>query len=61
LRSQEHLSDAHRAASGILLYPAARHRLSESIQLQEHLIRMESVDLTAPWKEVERQLLDLIE
>jgi 5-methylcytosine-specific restriction enzyme subunit McrC len=60
LRSQEHLSEKHRTASGILLYPAVQQRLSESIQLQEHLIRMESVDLSAPWQEVERQLLELI-
>lgn len=60
LRSQEHLSEAHRTAEGILLYPAARSHFSESIPLQEHLIRMECVDLAVPWQQVERQLMDLV-
>jgi 5-methylcytosine-specific restriction enzyme subunit McrC len=60
LRSQEHLSNAYRAASGILLYPAIQHKLSERIDLQEHTVRIESVDLTLPWQEVERSLLELI-
>jgi len=61
LRSQEHLSKAHHSASGILLYPATRYAFSERIQLQEHLIRMECVNLAAPWQEVERQLLSMVE
>ena len=61
LRSQEHLSEAHRTASGILLYPALQAGISERIHLQEHLIRMESVDLAAPWQDVEKQLIDLLE
>jgi len=60
LKSQEHLSEAHGTASGILLYPAVAHRLSEQIKLQGHVIRIESVDLAAPWQEVEGQLLGLI-
>lgn len=60
LRSQEHLSGSHRTASGILLYPSAQHSFSETIQLQEHLIRMECVDLAAPWQEVENRLLEII-
>lgn len=60
LRSQEHLSEAHRTASGILLYPAAQHSFSERIQLQDHLIRLECVDLAAPWQDVEKQLLGLV-
>jgi 5-methylcytosine-specific restriction enzyme subunit McrC len=60
LRSQEHLSEAHRTASGMLLYPAAQHRFSERVQLQDHVIRMECVDLAAQWQEVEKQLLELM-
>jgi 5-methylcytosine-specific restriction enzyme subunit McrC len=60
LKSQEHVSEAHRSASGILLYPAVRHVLSERIRLQQHVIRIESLDLAAPWEEVERQLLELV-
>lgn len=60
LKSQEHLSEAHRTASGILLYPAVQHKLSEKIRLQGHTVRIESLDLAAPWEEIERQLMDLI-
>jgi McrBC 5-methylcytosine restriction system component len=60
LRSQEEVSSEHRSAMGILLYPVIRARLSESIQLQGHLIRIECVDLAAEWEEVERQLLALV-
>jgi 5-methylcytosine-specific restriction enzyme subunit McrC len=60
LKSQEHLSEAHRRAVGILLYPAVRNRFSEKVTLQDQVIRLESVDLAAPWQEVERQLLELI-
>ena len=60
LKSQEHLSEAHHGATGILLYPAVGSKLSDRIELQDHLIRMESVDLAAPWQEIERQLMELV-
>jgi hypothetical protein len=60
LKSQEHLSEAHRSAAGILLYPTVEKRLSERIELQDHVIRIESVDLAAEWQEVERQLLEVV-
>jgi 5-methylcytosine-specific restriction enzyme subunit McrC len=60
IRSQEHLSESHRLARGILLYPSAQHSFSEKIQLQEHLICMECVDLAVSWQDVERQLLEIV-
>jgi 5-methylcytosine-specific restriction enzyme subunit McrC len=60
LRSQEHLSEAHLMASGILLYPSAQHSFSETIHLQEHRIRIECVDLAAAWQDVEKQLLEIV-
>lgn len=60
LRSQEGVSEQHGKATGILLYPAVGHDVSEIIELEEHQIRIECVDLTAPWQEVERQLLEII-
>jgi 5-methylcytosine-specific restriction enzyme subunit McrC len=60
LRSQEQISEAHRTASGILLYPAAQYGFSEKIQLPEHQIRMECVDLAVPWQKVESQLLEIV-
>lgn len=59
LKSQEHLSEVHRRATGILLYPAVQSGLSERIEIRGHVIRIESLDLAAPWQEIEGQLLDL--
>jgi len=61
LKSQEHLSEGHGKASGILLYPAVGQHVSERIELEDHVIRIESVDLTAPWQNIERQLLEIID
>jgi len=60
LKSQEHISEAHRTAFGILLYPAAGGKFSERVKLQDQIIRIESVDLAAPWQEIEGQLLEII-
>jgi 5-methylcytosine-specific restriction enzyme subunit McrC len=60
LKSQEHLSESHQAASGILLYPAVHQHLSESVGLQNHALRIECVDLAAPWQDIEHRLLDLV-
>jgi 5-methylcytosine-specific restriction enzyme subunit McrC len=60
LKSQEHLSEMHRKAVGVLLYPAVHTRFSEKARLQDQVIRIESVDLAAPWQGVERQLMELI-
>jgi len=60
LRSQEQLSETHQRAVGVLLYPAVQSKLSEKIELQDHVIRIESVDLSAPWQEIEKQLIELI-
>lgn len=60
LKSQEHLSEAHRHATGILLYPVIRQRFSERVELQDHILRLESVDLGATWQEIEKQLIGLI-
>ena len=60
LKSQEHLSEAHRTATGILLYPAIQTRFSDRIDLQDYTIRIESIDLTAPWQEIEEYLIELV-
>jgi 5-methylcytosine-specific restriction enzyme subunit McrC len=60
LKSQEHISEGHRTAAGILLYPAVGNRFSERVKLQDQAIRIESVDLAAPWQEIEGQLLELV-
>ena len=61
LRSQEHLSQAHRNAAGILLYPAVQAQLSERVELQGHVIKIECVDLAVAWQDVEKRLVELID
>jgi 5-methylcytosine-specific restriction enzyme subunit McrC len=60
LRSQEHLSEQLRISSGILLYPTVQWNLSERIEVQGHLIRFETVELSTPWEVIEEKLLELI-
>jgi 5-methylcytosine-specific restriction enzyme subunit McrC len=61
LKTQEHLSEAHAHAAGILLYPAVNDvHLSERIELQGHTLRIESVDLTQPWQRIEQYLLNMV-
>jgi len=61
LKTQEHVSEQHRKASGILLYPAtAQPLVSERITFQEQTLRIEMVDLCQPWQEIEKSLLDII-
>ena len=60
LSSQSHVSGEHERVSGILLYPAVQRKLSERIELQEHVIRIECIDLASPWQDIEHQLLSLI-
>ena len=60
LRTQEHLSEAHRCAEGLLLYPTTDGDLDEKMKVQSHLIRVASVDLAQPWPEVHSRLLALV-
>ena len=57
LRSQEDYSPAHRSTTGILLYPASNLRLSESVNIQGHDIRWETLDLAQRWEGIEHDLL----
>ena len=36
--------------TGILLYPAVRFQLSESVNMQGHVLRWETIDLAQPWQ-----------
>ena len=60
LKTQEHLSERHKQAEGILIYPSIEQALSQRIQLQDMSIRIESVDLSAPWQEIENQLIEIV-
>lgn len=60
LKTQEDLSKQHSKASGILLYPTVNCKLSEKIELEDHTMRIECIDLTTEWQAIEKQLLNLI-
>jgi 5-methylcytosine-specific restriction enzyme subunit McrC len=59
LKSQESRSPHFAAATGVLLYPSAKHELSDRVQIDGHLMRWETVDLSQPWQCVEARLLAL--
>jgi 5-methylcytosine-specific restriction enzyme subunit McrC len=60
LSTQAHLSPQHQQATGILLYPAVRDELSETVALRQRQIRIECVNLAAAWPQIERRLLAII-
>lgn len=61
LRSQEHLSDSDRQASGILLYPTVDEELDETVRVQGHQIHFKTIDLSLPWQAIERRLLSIMD
>jgi len=61
VKSQEKVLKYHPTASGVLLYPAIkRDEISKSIQLEQHTIKIVSIDLTLDWKDIEKQLLSIV-
>lgn len=62
LKSQEKIDD-HLAnnASGILLHPSIENNVDESVVIQGHNIRFTTVDLSAEAKQIQTQLLQIIE
>ena len=59
LRTQEEQSSSHRDATGILLYPTTKHDIHEKMRVQGHLIRVETINLMKPWREIEGDLIEL--
>lgn len=57
LRTQEHRSDSHRAAAGLLLYPTNGYSVHDTMLVQGHRITVSTVDLSRPWQEIEVNLL----
>jgi 5-methylcytosine-specific restriction enzyme subunit McrC len=60
LRSQEGVSAAHDAASGLLLYPTVGIALAEEVRLQGHSVRFLTLDLDQQWAKLEKALLEVI-
>lgn len=60
LRTQEDLSEAHRQASGVLLYPTTAYDVDAEMLVQGHRIRVVSVNLSDTWQRIEEHLLNLL-
>ena len=61
LKTQDERSEQHRNASGILLYPASKgEKINESIELPNHTIHINCIDLNDSWQIIESNLLGLI-
>jgi len=62
LKTQEELSDQKKIASGILLYPKSRkNNINTSIELLSHTMKISCIDLSKPWQDIERDLLEIVE
>ncbi len=60
LRTQDQVSPQHASAKGILLYPTVARQLSETLTMDTHEFLLTCVDLAAEWREIEAQLLGLM-
>lgn len=61
LRSQEGIGDPlAENASGLLLHPSVGSMLNEAAVIHNHEIRFATVDLSAPSKEIRKQLLQVL-
>jgi 5-methylcytosine-specific restriction enzyme subunit McrC len=47
-------------AEGILLYPCTGVSLDESFTIQDHQVRLATVDLNQPWQQIGKRLLGLL-
>lgn len=60
LRTQEHLSERHSNAAGILLYPKTTEEVDSEMRVQGHSIRIATVNLADDWLKIEARLLALV-
>lgn len=60
LRTQEDESDLDRTSEGMLLYPTVSREVDESVIIQDHRVRVATVDLTQPWQIIESRLMDIV-
>jgi len=60
LRTQEHLSQSHRDANGILIYPTNGYNVDDEMLVQGHRIRIATIDLSLSWHDIEQRLLSFV-
>lgn len=59
LRTQE-ANPLDAVAEGMLLYPVVKESLDEFIEVQGHKIRIATINLSESWRDIERNLLNLV-
>jgi 5-methylcytosine-specific restriction enzyme subunit McrC len=60
LRTQEDKGLEYRNASGMLIYPTTGHDIHERMQVQGHLMRIETLNLADPWEDIEKKLCGFV-
>lgn len=54
-------SETDRCAEGILLYPQVEEKVHREYSIHGHRVRVVTVDLEADWREVHRQIMEVVE
>jgi 5-methylcytosine-specific restriction enzyme subunit McrC len=60
LRNLENRAAPDSDAEGILLYPTAGVKIDQSYLLQNHHLRIKTIDLNQPWSQIEGEMLALV-
>ena len=47
-------------AEGILLYPVVDQSVQRNYQMHGHIFRIRTVDLSRPWQEIHKELLEIV-
>ena len=61
LKNLEARGDTDREAEGILMYPCVEQELDHRYRVPGHDLRIRTLDLAAPWPEIRRSLLRVLE
>lgn len=60
LKNVAGVDETFKGVEGMLLYPCAGRPLDDCFHIQDHLVTVATVDLAAPWRQIECRLLALI-
>jgi 5-methylcytosine-specific restriction enzyme subunit McrC len=61
LKNLEARNEPDRSAQGVLIYPSAGHDLDLKFRVQGHEIRVRTLNLAAPWRDIRQSLLRVLE
>ena len=54
-------SEINKHAEGILLYPTVKQDYDHTYQMGNHKVRLVTVDLSKPWKEIDQKLRQIVQ